>query len=147
MSLDDATMAVLDGLSFAQLQAYFVKRRIAELRAESAVDGWERLAADVEMSGGEITIEDGSWVWRDEAGRIRRAFGYLGGSHPAAMTFDEEGRDVCSWELRDDPNPRAQNLDDLAAVRASVMASPITREELDRPFVGTDTAAPGGGNG
>lgn len=139
MSLDDATMAVLDGLSFAQLQAYFVKRRIAELRAESAVDGWERLAADVEMSGGEITIEDGSWVWRDEAGRIRRAFGYLGGSHPAAMTFDEE--------LRDDPNPRAQNLDDLAAVRASVMASPITREELDRPFVGTDTAAPGGGNG
>jgi len=140
-------MAILDRVSVDDLDAYLRARKTAARDAEGAEDGWERLAADVEMCGGEITVEDGSWVWRDEAARIRRAFGYLGGSHPAAMTFDENGRDVCSWELQDDPNPRAQNLDDLAAVRASVMASPITREESNRPFVATDAAAPGGGNG
>ena len=138
-------MAILDRISVDDLDAYLRTRKRAARDAEGAGDGWERLAADVEMCDGEITIEDGSWIWRDGQGRIRRAFGYLGGGYPAAVTFDEQGRDVCSWELRDDPNPKAQNLDDLAAVRASVMASPITQEELNRPFVPTD--APGVGDG
>lgn len=138
--MDKKQREQLDQLSIAEIDAYLKARRRDEYLSRGTVDGWERTPMDIEMPMEAprygVTIEDGSWIWHDEEGRIRRAFGYFGDSYPAAMTFDEEGQLVHAWELQDDDSLMAQignpDLDDddhLALVRASVMASPITREQ------------------
>lgn len=138
--MDKSLRTLLDQTPTAEIDAYLKTRRRDEYLSKGAVDGWERTSVEIEWETDHAGyfIEDGSWVWRDEAGLIRRAFGYLGSSYAAAMTFDAEGNDVCSWELRDDrdlcakvgghKNIDLDNDEHLALIRASLTAVPITRE-------------------
>ena len=137
----DRRRAVLDAMTVEQIETYLKDRRRRERLALGAVDGWQRTPMDIEMPMKApcwgVTIQEGSWIWRDPEGRIRRAFCYLGSSYEAAMTFDTEGNDLASWELRDDDDLIAAvgsydalNLtspEHLALIRASVSKAPIDR--------------------
>lgn len=138
--MTDADRAILDKLDPEQIEAYLKQRKREAYPSKGAVDGWERTSADIEWETGDsgYFIENGSWVWRDDAGQIRRAFGYLGSSYAAAMTFSPNGNHVSSWELRDDDELCAKvgghkniNLDNdehLALIRGSLMSAPILDE-------------------
>jgi hypothetical protein len=61
-----------------------------------AFDGWER--ADDDIEEGECYVEGGDWVWRDATGKIRRAYGFLGGSGMQANSFGPDGAFLHGWE-------------------------------------------------
>lgn len=131
--------ALLDQIPVVEIETYLRDREREERLRRGVVDGWERLTSEVDMPMDPfgVTIEEESWVWRDDAGRIRRVFGWLGSSYVCAMTFDAEGRDLASWELRDDDGLMERvggygelDLDSeahLALIRETVMAAPIER--------------------
>lgn len=92
-------------------------------------NGWERAKTDIRMENDDDIIEAGDWLWRDAAGKIRRAYGMLGGSYRRAHTWDATGEFVCGVEARDEKATDAVDLADPAGVhpkwRAAVETYPI----------------------
>ena len=93
-----------------------------------AWDGWERVVDDIEE--GECFAEGGDWVWRDDAGQIRRAYGFLGGSRMRANSFGSDGKNLHSWEngSGDDDDIPEEGLEDAGvwmAVRELADKMPI----------------------
>lgn len=104
-------------------------------RAEEVKDGeengWTRATCEVEV--GDIFIDPTDWIWRDPEGRIRRTYGYSGGSFQRAHTFDEQGKCVIGVEASDEDLPES-DLDDPRGVhplwRAIVEGYPCERGHL-----------------
>lgn len=97
------------------------------------VNGWERAKEEISLENDdEDTIEIGDWLWRDAEGRIRRAYGHLGGSHQRALTWDASGACVCGVEARDETGTDAADLADPACVH------PKWRAAVETYSIGSD---------
>lgn len=80
-------------------------------------NGWIRADKEIEIGNPDSDIvEARDWFWRDENGKIRRAYGYLGGSYQRAHTWDANGRCVSAVEARDERAVPAEDLNDPAGV-------------------------------
>ena len=144
--MNDKLQATLDDLSSDDLAAYLKARKRREYLALGAVDGWERVAEgfDLNDEGDDdfvkfnyLHIDAGDWVWRDESGRVRRTFGWSGGSHMRAHTFDGTGHMLYGVELRDavadgDLDVPEFTAEYLPAIRQYVTNLPID-VEIKRP--------------
>jgi hypothetical protein len=102
------------------------RRKAAALPA----NGWARATEDIVIGNDDgDTVEAGDWCWRDPEGRIRRAYGFLGGGCLRACTWNAEGWPVCGVEARDEEAIDKADLDDPTAVhlkwRAVVETYPI----------------------
>lgn len=112
-----------------------VKEAAAHRWQAGLVDGWERLVDEIELSDGSgndiFCLEAGDWIWCDDEGRVRRAYGYSGSSFMRVHTFTETGACLIGIEARDVLDAAA--LEDpngiYPAVRAVAMDTPISREE------------------
>lgn len=140
--LNEKMLATLDAIPMRDLAAYLQARKRREYLALGAVDGWERVAEEFELNDdgdddfvkfNYLHIDEGDWVWRDEHGRIRRTFGWSGGSYKRAHTFDGTGYMLVGIELRDAVQSGELasdefSADNLAAIRSYVMGLPIGPE-------------------
>jgi hypothetical protein len=96
-------------------------------------NGWERATEEIVITGGgdETAIDSGDWLWRDAAGRVRRAYGWLGGSHRRAHTYDAEGNWIVGVEVRDERTVPESDLNDPDRIhpiwRSVVETYPIER--------------------
>jgi hypothetical protein len=98
-----------------------LKEELTRRRQQKKVKGenrWFEVDADMLETRGnaeiieidEIAIECGDWVWFDAEDRIRRTYGYAGGSHLRMHSFTAEGRCLQGWEARDALSDKSLSL-------------------------------------
>lgn len=64
--------------------------------------GWSRLNEGVDLD--QVYMDDHEWVWKDEEGRIRRSYGFAGGSQYKLHSWDARGNLICSGMAHDEPD-------------------------------------------
>jgi len=148
--VDKSLRALLDQTPIAEIDAYLKTRRRDEYLSKGAVDGWERTSVEIEITHAAVRngawvkfttviLEEGAWVWRDEHGEVRRAFGSMDNDSITsrswhALTLDEQGEIVLLCPIEDLPELKGADLPSfisdaqLAQIRRAVDAAPITRE-------------------
>ena len=66
-----------------------------------ASPSWECVEYGNDLDMDDVHIEAMDWIWRDAQGRVRRQYGFSGGSSLKAHTFGEDGTCLEAIELRD----------------------------------------------
>ena len=125
----------LDQLPIIEIDAYLEQRRRDEYLSRGCADGFERTPIEIDL--GDVIIPEGAWIWTDENGQIRRAFGRLdsprgfeGGPKIRAVTIDEYEKVLHVWRVRPNHGSFDLNNDEhLGLIRAVVLNAQITREQ------------------
>lgn len=136
-------LAMLDATPIDEIESYLEDRRRDEYLSKGCADGFERTPVEIDL--GEVIIPEGAWIWTDEDGAIRRAFGRLdaplgfeGGRKLRAVTIDEYEKVLDVWRIRPvrsalNANQGSFDLNNdehLALIRAEVLKAPITRRAV-----------------
>ena len=82
------------------------QRQVELLREERGAEGgWERISEGFDTREDDpdrnLYIEAGDWVWRDEAGAVRRHYGWSSGSYLVVHTLTADGCYLYGMEARD----------------------------------------------